>query len=161
MSSLPMNDWQAAYTTIAEVAATLTGLLFVSVSVKLNVASDEERRWMLMIAKRSFMDFLAVLAVALLFLVPAVSPYVIGWAILWLGILRAVWHVSHWRTCRSLATLNMKLREYIVPMVATFGLFIAGIATLLAWSIALKVTYVLAIALLFGACQNAWRLLTR
>jgi ABC-type phosphate/phosphonate transport system permease subunit len=156
-----MNDWQAGYTTIAEVAATLTGLLFVSVSVKLNSASDEERRWMLMVAKRSFYDFLAVLAIALLFLMPTVSPDVIAWAVLWLGVVRAVWHVNHWRTRRSLATLNMNLKDYVVPMVATLGLFIAGVATLLAWPIAGTITYLVAIALLFGACRNAWRLMTR
>ncbi len=156
-----MNDWQAAYSTIAEVAATLTGLLFVSLSVKLNQTTDEERRWMLMLARRSFIDFLAVLGIALLFLVPAVSPYVIGWAILWLAVARVVWHVSHWRTCRKLATINMKSSEYIVPMVATAGLFMAGTAALLAWTHAWKTIYVVAIVLLSGACQNAWRLLTR
>lgn len=156
-----MNDWQTAYSTVAEVAATLTGLLFVSVSVKLTPASDETRHWMLFIAKRSFLDFLTVLAIALLFLVPAVSSAVMGWAILWLGVLRAVWHISLWRTRRTLALPEARMRAHLVSMVATVVLLIAGVAMLMLWPRAAKLTYVAAILLLFDACQNAWCLLTR
>jgi hypothetical protein len=156
-----MNEWLTAYSTVAEVAATLTGLLFVSVSVKLSTVSDETRRWMLFIAKRSFLDFLTVLAVALMFLVPARSYEVMGWVTLGLGIVRSVWHVSHWRKHGKLTTADTRPRVYLVSMAATLVLVIAGVATLLAWSHAAKLTYTAAMLLLFDACQNAWRLLTR
>jgi hypothetical protein len=156
-----MNDWQAAYSTIAEAAATLTGLLFVSVSVKLNLASAEERRWMLLVSKRSFLDFIAVLAIALLFLVPAISRDVIGWAVLWLGGARTAWHVSHWRERPNLSAINLTLRDYVAPMAITLGLLITGAVMLLGWQIAWKLVYVMSVVLLLGACQNAWHLLTR
>jgi hypothetical protein len=156
-----MNNWQTAYSTVAEVAATLTGLLFVSVSVKLTPASDETRRWMLFIAKRSFLDFLSVLAIALLFLVPDVSNTMMAWGILWLGAARAAWHVSLWRAHGKLAQIDTYMRPHVVSMVATAVLVIAGVAMLLDWSHAAKLTYAGAMLLLFDACQNAWRLLTK
>jgi hypothetical protein len=155
------NDWLTAYSTVAEVAATLTGLLFVSVSVKLTAVSDEMRHWMLFISKRSFRDFVTVLAIALLFLVPTVSSYTMGWGVLAVGILRVAWHISHRREHRKLTSPDKDIRAYVLSMVATAVLLIAGIATLLTWSHAAKLTYAAVMLLLFDACQNAWRLLTR
>jgi hypothetical protein len=156
-----MNDWLTAYSTVAEVSATLTGLLIVSDTVKLTTVSDETRRWMLYIAKRSFLDFLAVLAVALMFLVPAASYEVMGWVILGLGVMRVAWHISHWHKHSKLTLHYARPRAYVISMVATVLLVIAGVAMLQAWSHAAKLTYVAAVLLLFDACQNAWRLLTR
>jgi hypothetical protein len=156
-----MNEWQAVYSTIAEVAATLTGLLFVSLSVRLNASSSEERPRLLVVAQRSFFDFLAVLLIALLFLPPGASLYVIGWIVLWLSAARIAWHVSHWRIHRGSAQPKPELKEYLIPMAATLMSMAAGIAMLLAYSVALRLTYATAIVLLIGACQNAWRLLVR
>jgi hypothetical protein len=156
-----MNDWLTAYSTVAEVAATMTGLLFVSVSVKLTAVSDETRRWMLFIAKRSFLDFLAVLAVALMFLVPAASYEVMGWVILGLGVVRVAWHISHWRKQSKLTLPDARPGASVISMAATLVLVVAGVAMLLAWPHAAKLTYVAAMLLLFDACHNAWRLLTR
>jgi hypothetical protein len=156
-----MNDWLTAYSTVADVAATLTGLLFVSVSVKLATVSDETRRWMLFIAKRSFLDFLTVLAIALMFLVPGASSLAMGWVILGLGAIRSAWHVRHWYKRSKLTSPDTNSRSYVVSMAATGMLIIAGAATLLAWDHTGKLTYAAAILLLFDACQNAWRLLTR
>jgi hypothetical protein len=156
-----MNEWQSAYSTIAEVAATLSGLLFVSLSVKLNAASNEEREWVLVIAKRSFLDFLAVLGIAMFFLVPSISHILIGWAVLWLSATRAMWHVRYLRTYHGSVDLKPTPREYVIPVVATVVLTTAGVAMLLSYAVAPKLIYSAAIVLLFGACQNAWRLLIR
>lgn len=116
---------------------------------------------MLVIAKRSFLDFLAVLGIALFFLIPAISLYVMGWAILWLSVTRAVWHARYLRMYHGSAELKPEPREYVIPVVATLVLAAAGIAMLLSYSVAPKLIYGAAIALMFGACQNAWRLLIR
>jgi hypothetical protein len=155
-----MNEWQSAYSTIAEVAATLSGLLFVSLSVRLNLASSEDRRWMLVIAQRSFLDFMAVLAIALLFLVPSVSLDVIAWVVLWLSVTR-IGHVIYLRMHHGSSVIRPHIREYFMPMAATFVLLVAGVAMFLSYAIAPRLIYVAAIALLIGACQNAWRLLIR
>jgi len=156
-----MNEWQTAYATIAEVAATLSGLLFVSLSLRLNAASSEERRWILLVAKRSFFDFLAVLLIGLCFLVPGISRYVVGWGLLWLSLARVIWHVSHWRWYRSSELPNTRLVEYVAPMVLTSILVVAGVSVLEAYAFASRLIYVAVVALLIGACQNAWRLLVR
>jgi hypothetical protein len=156
-----MSSWLVAYGTIAEVAATLTGLLFVSLSMKLNTASSEERQWMLFVAKRSFLDFLAVLVIALLFLMPDIALRTVGWALVWLTLARVVWHVNHWRTYRATSARAFSLIAYVGSIAATLLLAIAGGAALMGWPAAPQLTYSAAITLLFGACQNAWRLLVR
>lgn len=154
-----MNDWQLAYAAIAGVAATLSGLLFVALSVRLTAADAEKRPWMLFMAKRSFIDFLAVLALALLFLMPKLTLQAVGWTQLGLGASRVAWHVRHWRMYHAVAVKGQHLREYLAPVGATLVLLIAGLGALLAWPDVLKTTYVASLMLLFGACQNAWRLL--
>lgn len=154
-----MNDWQLAYAAIAGVAATLSGLLFVALSVRLTTADADERHWMLFMAKRSFIDFLAVLALALLFLMPKISLQAIGWTQLGLAATRVAWHVRHWRIYRTVAAKGHYLSEYLAPVGATLVLLIGGLGALQAWPEVLKTTYAAALMLLFGACQNAWRLL--
>jgi hypothetical protein len=156
-----MNNWLAAFGTIGEVAATLTGLLFVSLSVKLNTASSEERQWMLFVAKRSFLDFLAVLVIGLLFLMPDISLNTIGWGLVWLSVARVIWHANHWRIYRATSTETFRLIGYLASIAATLLLTIAGVTALLGWPVAPQLTYIGAITLLFGSCQNAWRLLVR
>ena len=156
-----MNNWLVAFGTIGGVAATLTGLLFVSLSMKLHAASSEERQWMLFIAKRSFFDFLAVLIIALLFLMPDISLKTIGWALAWVSFVRVLWHVNQRRIIRATTTETFRLSAHLIPIAATLLLIIAGAAALLSWPVASRLTYIGAITLLFGSCENAWRLLVR
>lgn len=156
-----MNDWQTAYSTMAEVAATLSGLLFVALSLKLNAVSKEERRWMLLVSQRSFFDLMAVLLLGLCFLVPVISHQLIGWGLLWLSVMRAIWHVNHWRSYHDVALPGTRVMEYIVPMITTLMLVLAGAGMLLAKPFALHLVYLMAVVLLFAACRNAWRLLVR
>jgi hypothetical protein len=156
-----MNNWQVAYSAIAEVAATLSGLLFVSLSIKINSAPGNEREEMLSIARRSFMDFLAVLSLALFFLVPTISLQSVGLVAIVLGIARATWHVNHWIKYRSGPAATLHTNEFLKSIFATTFLLVAGVGSLLAWVHAPRLIYAAAIVLLFGACKNAWLLLVR
>lgn len=156
-----MNEWQSAYSTMAEVAATLSGLLFVSLSMKLHAVTGEHRGWMLLVAKRSFFDFLAVLGIALLLLIPSGSLVFVGWTALLIATARIAWHVQHLRGYRSADAFRTSLTDYFVPMLATLMLASAGVALLLSSTISPKLIYAAAIALLYGACQNAWRFLVQ
>ena len=155
------NEWPVAFSTIAEVAATLSGLLFVSLSVKLSGATRDERGWMLFVARRSFFDFLAVLGLALLYLMPNVSIKEVNWMLLLLCVARSAWHVRHWREFGATAGVAAHLKEQMVPLAATAIMSAAMIGIWQDWPVAPNLTYVGAIILLFGACQNAWRLLVR
>jgi hypothetical protein len=62
--------WQPFFTTVATVAATLVGLLFVSLSINRDKITAGSNRLLLRIAQRSFSDFIIVLLVALFFLIP-------------------------------------------------------------------------------------------
>lgn len=116
---------------------------------------------MLFVAKRSFLDFLAVLTIALLILMPDISLKAIGWGLVWLSVARVTWHVNHWRNYRVTTTATFRLLDYLASMAATLLLIIAGVTALLGWPAAPQLTYVGAITLMFGSCLNAWRLLVR
>jgi lipoprotein signal peptidase len=154
-----MDGWQTAYSTIAEVAATLTGLLFVALSLRLNTASSDRREWMLQVARRSFFDFLAVLVIALVWLIPAVSILFVGWVALLTAVSRVFWHIHHWRRYRADGTGASSLSDHLVPMIATLMLCVAGVLMAVLGEPAPKLIYTAAIALLFGACRNSWRFL--
>ena len=156
-----LNEWPVAYSAIAEVAATLSGLLFVSLSVKLAGATRDERNWMLFVARRSFFDFLAVLGLALLYLMPNVLISEVNWFQLFLCLARVTWHVRHWRSFGATAGWIAHVKEQLVPFIATGLMSLAVIGVWLSWPVAPNLTYIGAIILLFGACQNAWRLLVR
>lgn len=72
---------------------------------------------------------------------------------------RIAWHVQHLRGYRSADAFRNSLTDYFVPMLATLMLASAGVALLRSSTISPKLIYAAAIALLYGACQNAWRFL--
>jgi hypothetical protein len=116
---------------------------------------------MLFIAKRSFLDILAALVIALLFLMPNILLHTIGWGLVWLSTVRTIWHVNHWRKYRAAAARAFHLMEYLASVGLTLLLTSAGATTLASSPIAPQLIYAGAIGLLFGSCQSAWRLLVR
>jgi hypothetical protein len=81
--------------------------------------------------------------------------------LVWLSVARVIWHVNHWRIYRATSAEPFRLMEYLASIAATSLLIVAGITALLGCAVAPELTYVGAITLLFGSCQNAWRLLVR
>jgi hypothetical protein len=155
-----MKDWQLVYATLAGVTATLSGLLFVSVSVSLNTADGAERQRLLFVATRSFLDFLSVLALSIFFLVPELTVLMAGLSQLMVGLLRTGWHLRHWLR-RSHQTQRKNLLQYLVPTFATIALLFAGGFSLALGKFVPGLTLFAVMGLAFGACQNAWRLLVR
>lgn len=70
MPSIPLNlqPWQSFYSTLAAVAATLAGLLFVALSLNLELLVRAEHEHTARIARQTFTMFLSVLVGALLLL---------------------------------------------------------------------------------------------
>ena len=79
-----LRDWQIFFSTVALASATLVGLLFVSLSVYRGrdeaLPSPLLRR-----AQGSFGDFLYVLMIGLVFLVPHQAPFGLAAALIVLG----------------------------------------------------------------------------
>ncbi len=158
-----LDSWQLFYATIAAASATLTGLLFVSLSLHRERLKGERARVVIATARRSFGDFLYILMISITFLVPHQVPLSLTIALLVLGISRGIGVIRQVTPAARKSTRRINLpfilRLFSLPLVATLGLiavalaFAAGI-----YESAYGLVIVMA-ALLGSACQNAWLLL--
>ena len=158
-----LQTWQLFYATVATVAATLTGLLFVSLSLNRERLKGPRAADVISIARNTFGDFLYVLMIALVFIVPHQIPIGLTVALLALGIASGVGTViretSRPRRRRKRANqLVLMIRRIALPTVASLGLILVAIEIALD-NIAIYGLVVVISALLVTACWNAWQLL--
>jgi hypothetical protein len=158
-----LQSWQMFYATVATASATLSGLLFVSLSLHRDHLKGTRGQAILATARRTFSNFLYVLMIALVFLVPHQAPYSLTTALLVLGLSRTFGLVRD-------ARLYLKpqpgrvgvyaiLREVALPSLAAIGLIAVGIDVALGSTEVIFVLVGVIAALLIIACWNAWLLL--
>ena len=83
-----ITQWQNFYMLAGTAAATLVGLLFVSVSLHIDLISRFEGTIDIqMLAEQTFLNFLLVLSFAFIFLIPNPTPSGIGIPLLILGLI--------------------------------------------------------------------------
>lgn len=86
-----MQNWSGFYATIAAASASLLGLLFVAVSINatesLGPGHEDSRR----LAEQGFQNYLAVLVVALLSLMPDISRHTLGLIMVSVTLAWSVW----------------------------------------------------------------------
>ncbi len=158
-----LQAWQVFFATVAAASATLTGLLFVSLSLNRERLKGPRKESLLALARRTFGDFLYVLMIALVFIVPHQVPYSLTTALLVLGLSRGVGLVRQAgrqvKSTQGRPGVRLILREIGLPFIAAIGLII--VAVLIAFRITDAIYGLVAViaALLVTACWNAWLLL--
>ncbi len=85
--SSSLLSWQLFFATVAAASATLTGLLFVSLSLNRERLTGQRAHLVLTSARRTFSDFLHVLMISVVFLVPHKIPLSLTVALLVFGII--------------------------------------------------------------------------
>jgi hypothetical protein len=160
-----MGDWHDFFLAAAGAAAVLAGLVFVGVSINLDMITANPRYGLVGRALEALVLLVAVLIVTTLLLVPAQGTVVAGVEVLMVGI--ADWaaivtiQVLHLRNWHS---LEASLRRHLVPRVvlgqiATLPLVAAGIAVL-SWGVSGLYLLVAGVVLSFlAAVVDAWVLL--
>src|SRR5512138_1082997 len=89
--------WQNFYMLTGSAAATLMGLIFVSVSLHIDIISETEKyRDIRVLAIQTFVNFLLILSFAFIFMVPSDTPSGIGIPLLILGFLGLVRTARLW-----------------------------------------------------------------
>ena len=88
-----MQGWASFYETLGGAAAALLGLLFVSVSVRAEQILGAKHGHARRIAEQAFHNYLAVLMVSLVSLMPNVGTISLGFALLYMIGIWAAWVV--------------------------------------------------------------------
>ncbi len=158
-----LQSWQLFFATVAAASATLTGLLFVSLSLNRERLTGGRSHLLLASARLTFSDFLYVLMIALVFLVPHQIPLSLAVALMVLGISRAIGlirdYAKHWRGGKTKLNSGVVLRELGLPAIASAGLITIAITTLVGVTDAIYGLVGVIAALLLSACWRAWLLL--
>lgn len=159
-----LQTWQLFYATVATVAATLTGLLFVSLSLNRERLKGSRARDVISIARSTFGDFLYVLMIALVFIVPHRIPIGLTVALLALGITSGAGTIIREtsrprRRRKRVNQLVVMIRRIALPTIASLGLIFVAIEIALDNYVAIYGLVVVIAALLVTACWNAWQLL--
>jgi len=154
------NGWSSYFSTMASASATLTGLLFVAVSI--NLTKILEVKGLAGRAAESLVQLFGVLAMTTTFLIPGLHTRILG--ILILGIALLVWVLQGIVQGKYLALRTGNPRLWIlsrvvqtqlacIPLVASGALLLCGSPIALYWTAA---GFILSLA---GSIVNAWVLL--
>lgn len=159
-----LREWDVFYSTVSLASVTLAGLLFVSLSIRQDRMSAPGTSRTMRLARGSFGDFLYVLMLGLVFLVPHQAPVGLAVALFVLGASRGV------GLARQVAVSIRSnpgerpavdaLREIALPALASLGLLIVGVEVLRGDMVALYGLVIVVAALLSTASWNAWLILT-
>jgi len=158
-----LSDWQPFSSAVAAASATLTGLLFVSLSINRDKLKEAENRVFLRLAKRSFGDYLFVLAVSLLMLVPKQDRSIFPVVLALLGIGRMMRTVREWRhpDYRHVTerTKRETVAEYAAPAISCLGMCVVGGYIYFGRYAAIYGIVFILLELITTASRNSWRLL--
>ena len=158
-----LKGWESFYLAVASAAATLMGLLFVALSVNLQLLRGPDGEHHRDTAVRTFGDFLFTLMLSLVLLVPNQEPMGLAVALFVLGLARGVSLVRQAFKARNVtknkAGTSLMVWDYALPLLATLGLIVATIRILCGHFGALVLLVGVVSALLVTACLDAWSLL--
>jgi hypothetical protein len=138
-------------------------LIFVSLSLNWERLKGVRSETVVGMARRTFANFLYVLMVSLVFLVPHQLPISLTVALLVLGITRGAGLIREaavlWKAPASRRDNRTLFREIGLPAVASIGLILVAIYVAFGKTDAMYGLVVVIAALLGNACWNAWLLL--
>jgi hypothetical protein len=158
-----LREWQAFYSTVALASVTLAGLLFVSLSLHPGTgrARSESSLWRL--ARSSFGDFLYVLMLGLVFLVPHQAQMGLAIALLALGLSRgyglARQALQSLKTRPRAQRVAQSLREIALPGLASVILVVVAVEVQVGNMVAIYGLVIVVAALLASASWTAWLIL--
>ena len=164
--SQAIEGWHDFYLMTGTAAATLVGLLFVAVSVNLNLlrgaAAQHRREW----ARHTFLNFIFVLLVSLIFLMPAQSelglalPLLIIAAVAFFGVARLYREATRLATSGDEARVRQRMMREAIYSAGSY-LILVIVALFLLRSEPQQLYWLAAavLMLLIEAAGAAWRLL--
>jgi hypothetical protein len=160
-----VDAWHDFYVVAGTVGATLMGLLFVAVSLRLDTIADPTRPDLRSRANNGYEQFLYIVLFSLMFLIPDQSRSGLGIPLLAISAvrllslrqeLRRVWATGRGR----LVDRRSAIWRFVVPAVCYAAvLVVSGGLLLVDWTGGLYWLVGVVTVLLANAAQNAWNLL--
>jgi len=153
-------QWQVFFATVAGASATLMGLIFLSISLKLDVLRQMKDKRIRQIAWQTFTNFFFLIMFALIFLVPEQTPiglilplFIICVVAIGITIAQALRARLTGITPLNLLKESMPSLFAYLGMIAVIMLLLKGTMQSLVWLLPII------IVLLATAVRNAWSLL--
>ena len=159
-----IKEWETFYLMVGTAAATLIGLLFVAVSIHIENFHRKTSTDLHYFAALTFNCFFYVLLMAILFLVPRLSPLELGIPLLLLsglGIANMLIQKTRVKKIQAKRQNRQIANWFNVPIACLVGLLIVSIGTMFQITLSLYGMILVIILLLASASQNAWTLLVR
>jgi hypothetical protein len=145
-------------------AATLIGLLFVGLSLNIEMIQREAYADLQLLAMQTFNSFFYVLLFAVLFLIPHQVPMGLGLPLLsigGLGLLNMVRQASRTRKISRAWGKSTVAQRFTLPVISLVGVVAISVSVLMGQTASLYWLVPVMILLLASASQNAWDLLIR
>ena len=165
MDQATFVSWHDFYVTMGTASASLIGLLFVSLSLNLDLIAGESRDDLRAFAEQAFNSFSAVLLIAVFFLIPEHSPGVLGSLYVLLGVIggyRMLRRAPAVRRGRNRDRLGETVFwRFVLPAAAMLGLVAAGLGLLLGQLDAPYWLVAVIVGLLMSAARSSWDLLVK
>jgi hypothetical protein len=160
-----VEGWHDFYLLIGTAAATLVGLLFVSLSLNVDVITREANADLRMLAAQTFTGFLNVVMLAVLFLIPRQVPSGLGLPLLGVsgyGLYETVGRfLKTYRTRPRAWGGGGVTRRFVAPAICFVASMIIAGSVLLGQTGGLYWLVPVMISLVVATSRNAWDLLLR
>ena len=160
MFSQQIQQWQLFFATVAGASATLMGLIFLSLSLKLNVLKQMKDKRIRQIAWQTFSNFFFLIMFALVFLVPEQTPIGLSLPVLIICVVAISITISQAVQALLIGAAPWQiLRDSLPSLIAYLGLI--AVTALMLKEIMQSLVWLLpvVIILLAIAVRNAWTLL--
>jgi hypothetical protein len=158
-----VGGWHDFYVVVGTAAATLVGLLFVSLSLNPHVIAAGEDSSLRVLATQTFANFLLVLMIAVVFLIPDQGPLGLGLPLLGIGAyglyLTSRRLFAAWRSAAHAWGKGGIARHVAAAAVCNLVLLAVAVSALLGSRSGLYWLVPVILILLYEAARNAWHLL--
>jgi hypothetical protein len=158
-----LANWTEFYSVTATAAASLLGLLFVTVSINANESLGPGQGVAKRSAEQAFQNYLAALVVSLLALIPDMRPKTLGYAVMAVTLLWGTWAcIRFFLVLRENAGIESRrklLRRHGTSILAFALLLYAGVTMRLGSDTERDMLAAALILLLSSATMVSWQLL--
>jgi hypothetical protein len=167
MNSFPsvIESWHDFYLMVGTAAATLVGLLFVSLSLNPEGITGEAKSEARMLAGQTFANFLSVLMFAVVFLIPDQGPMGLGLPLAGIGAFGLYQSLRRLKELRAVSASggfkNRAARQVGIAVACYVALLVVAVSVLFGQTSGLYWLVPVMIILIAEASMNAWNLLVK